>query len=425
MFRPIPNHFSLSFFQTGKTSLHCIRFTHPHSITELSIYRNAGDYLNQFTGLTILECNRIHTFNLTKLSPFISGQVAQLSQLRCNTHIFLSTYTFNEDDYETETDTDEDSEEGELGFLKSFYQSLQQAGQGNVFPQIRNGLAIYFNGVELKLTMAFELYSFGISLVYMHHRSIVNQLQVLPCRSVIETEYFDIAVDPDLFGPVADESRLSFERFTQLYPNLSIITFRQGPNRVSIPTSTIFSLFALCKGLRTLDFHYLDLTTDFYNELVQLDCCRSSLSLLSIFEGSENVQGEPNNQPIDFSFLTRIPLQQLVTNAVPLPQMLQLIQTMSIGQNFTFIFDYLLEEDESPNCFAFFRTARDSWRVDINHRTTPNIEWSYEAIFSFFTQVELYHTDHWITFPPNQSIGEVGWMIRRVRIRRQISFRPY
>ena len=126
-------------------------------------------------------------------------------------------------------------------------QANVQPGKFKV-PQIRQGLQIYVNKVRLDLDRPFGQYHFDAPLLELHHHNIVDHLQVLPSRSVKQTDFLELFV---IYGP---QNERTFQQFAQLYPNVRWVIFQS-----QIQLDTLITFLRSCRGLLILEFKFYNL----------------------------------------------------------------------------------------------------------------------------------------------------------------------
>lgn len=293
-----------------------------------------------FVNLEVLECNQIEEFNLSTISQFIAGELGRLTELHCKTTNFEKTSYI--------------PGSPQLEFLNCFYNSLKRmpdagGAQGSFYVrELRAGLAIHLNGVELNLKMEFSKYHFERLLIEMHrHNELVNHLKVKPCPTVFKTDYVEAAQrfqDPN--GNL---------QFITRYPNIRIIRFflLTETQRSDLQNG---SFLQHLRGLLVLEFKRSAIGQAFYDRLVQMPCSRS-LTHLTILESDSFLVR------INFEFLTRLKnLHQFETNAAPRDLMLDCLTMMTprpTTQRFVFRFEN--QRIRTSRIFIFYRFSRELW----------------------------------------------------------------
>ena len=383
-----------SLLQTGSGSLHYVRFTHPQEVRFLSIDEQpAVGQLKQFENLTILECNEIESFVLSSIASVISGAEGQLTELHCNLTKFETT------DYVPEEDLVE--------FLEDFYNSLRSTIGLNVesavfeFTEIREGLSIFFNGVELDLQrLRFNDYHFHEVLISMQlHNRQTNRLTVRPSKTVFQTDYIDVCtflaiqLQPNQWA-------VNFPAFVGLYPNVREINIHKDEQgQKEIRSAELLPFFLNCRGLQKLHFYRAGLESDFYSALARMTCC-SRLTSLAIHETSEFTHH------IDFTFLAQLPsLVLFETNAAPRERLLNGLAAM---RSATAEFpeqrlDFHFRSPADLMVVTFVRLNQDPWTMTIYPRgrtsdaIVQQMQVNSDALPAFFRNPMISDlTPHWI-----------------------------
>lgn len=265
--------------------------------------RDPGDeHSVEFENLVVFEINQLERAHLPTLVEYISGDWAHLQELRVNLGPFDST-NFK-------------PSPGKVEFLRTLYEELQEIASQN---RIRAGLEIYCNGVQLDpKRLKFEDYCFHQPLIQMHnHNRETNRLKVLPCRSVIGTEYLDVIQH---FQP---DKPNRFQRFHESYPNMMqvrISRLKEEPVTLiqSLELFKFLDSFKPC-SLTALEFLRTGLLSNFYAQLFSSPSCRA-LMFVCIVESTCFTHN------LDFHPLSNLKfLRKFETNASPRQLVLDLL----------------------------------------------------------------------------------------------------
>lgn len=263
----------------------------------------------------VFICNQYRHRHLSIIRAIARGELLpHLENLICNPHQITST--------------SDQLSQAERVHIRALYEYLFVDRE-----QLKPDLQIVIHGLVFTHSRQYNECGYHLKLIEYQFNDTRNIHPILPCPSVSTAVYLD-ALDT-FFG--ADEQLVTANgtnKFFQLYLNLRIIHLDNRTRRLEIAPDRLLAFLGRCKGLTSLEFHWANLSPDFYAALAQLPSL-ATLDFLAIFEEC----GEFAHL-IDFQLLTdrfRF-LRNFHSNVAPLSTMLLLLHNIPAGA--CFIFDF-------------------------------------------------------------------------------------